>query len=85
MEEDTKVTVPYVVFEGSQARLERTIKRMFILICILIAALLFTNAAWLYAWNSYETVYEEVDLDAGNGNANYVGRDLSGVINNGED
>lgn len=77
-------TVPYLVFEGSQARAERTIKRLIIALIIVTALMFISNIAWLWAWTSYDYVSEEstitVDSNDG-GNANYIGRD--GDINNG--
>lgn len=88
MDDDKTLTVPYIVYEGSQARHERTVKRL-ILVIILLAVMVFaTNALWLYVWNQYDYVDEatqDIELDAGEGNANYIGRDLNGEINNGTD
>lgn len=85
--EENQLNVPYIVYEGAQARQERTTKRLVIIIIILICMLFASNAMWLYAWNSYEYVEDgiDIDLDAGDGgNANLIGRDLNGVLNNGE-
>lgn len=85
--EDNNMTVPYIVYEGAQARQERTIKRLIITIIIAVAMLFASNAIWLYAWMQYDyaTEVEQIDLDSDNGgNANYIGRDLNGELNNGE-
>ena len=73
--------VPYIVHEGEVARLERTIKRLVIVVIISIALIFASNAIWLYAWNQYD--YESSDtqivkVDGKDGNANYIGND--GVI-----
>lgn len=82
------LNVPYIVYEGTQARNERTVRRLIMVIILLVTMLFAANAIWLYAWTSYDYVeegYENIDLDAGSGNANYIGRDLiNGEINNGE-
>lgn len=87
-EKDEMLAVPYIVYEGTQARQERTIRRLITVIIVLISMLFATNAIWLYTWNSYEyddVSYDDVDLDAGNGNANFIGRDIiNGEIDNGE-
>lgn len=83
--QEENLTVPYIVYEGSQARYERTIKRLITVIILVIVMLFASNAMWLYAWNSYDYVEEDIDVDGGNGNANYIGRDLNGELNNGED
>lgn len=73
--------VPYIVYEGTMARFERTVRRLIILVGILAVFLFASNAAWLYAWNQYD--YEGITVDSENtGNANYIG--ASGVINNAE-
>ena len=43
--------VPYIVHEGSVARLERVIKRMWVLVIALIILLCASNAAWIW-WES---------------------------------
>lgn len=47
--------VPYIVHEGQMARMERTIKRLWVLCIILIVLFVGTNAGWLY----YESQFEE--------------------------
>lgn len=39
--------VPYIVHESDMARLERTIKRLWILLILLIVLLVGSNVAWL--------------------------------------
>lgn len=71
--------VPFIVYEGTIARFERTIRRMVIVIILLIVAFFATNALWIYEWNQYD--YKDVTVDSRDGgNANYVG--ARGVINN---
>ena len=75
-----KDPVPYLVYESTMARFERTIKRLIIVIGIAIALLFASNMAWLYEWNQYD--YGDVDVNTENGgNANYIG--ASGMISNG--
>lgn len=49
--------IPYIAFESATARQERTIKRLWVICIILIAALLITNGFWLY-WESQFEYYE---------------------------
>lgn len=72
--------VPFIVFEGTVARFERTIKRLVILVGITILLLFASNAIWIYEWNQYD--YEGVTID-GHENANYIG--ANGIITNAED
>lgn len=58
--------VPYIVHEGAMARMERTIKRLWILIILLAVFLVGTNAAWIYYESQFETVetteiFQDVD------------------------
>ncbi len=84
---DVTISVPYIVYEGEQARLERHTKRLVIALIITILLLFASNALWLHAWMQYdyvgeETFMKEVLVDAKQGVANYVGN--NGDIVNGE-
>ena len=70
--------VPMTVFEYTMARLERTIRRLTILLIISMVLLFATNVIWLYTWSQYD--YDTVTVDTNDGNANYIG--ASGTINN---
>ena len=73
--------VPFIVYEGTIARFERTIRRLLILVGITVLLLFASNAIWIYEWNQYD--YSDVTVDSQDGgNANYIG--ASGYINNGE-
>ena len=70
MEEKENVTIPYYVHESSMARMERTVKRLFILCIVLIIVAVGSNLAWLH----YESQFEDVvtteitqDVDSGDG------------------
>lgn len=79
--EDNKV--PYIVYEGTIARFERTVRRLIIVLAVTILLLFASNALWIYEWNQYD--YSDVTVDSQDGgNANYMGARASGVINNGE-
>ena len=73
-------TVPYLVHESAMARAERTIKRLWILLIILIALLAGTNGAWIYYESQWEVVETEVTQEAdGSGTNNYVGGSVYGT------
>ena len=65
--------IPYIAFEAALARLERTIRRLWILAIILVGLLLATNAGWLWYESQFETVSIEQDVqqeaEAENGTA----------------
>lgn len=83
MIEAYKEPVPYIVYQGTMARFERTIRRLIISLIVAVVMIAASNIAWLLVFNSYDVVSEEVSLDSNDGgNANYIG--ASGVINNGE-
>ena len=77
MENKAPETIPYLVHESHVARLERTIKRLWILCIIIFIALIGTNAGWIYYEQQFtdEIVTEtiEQDVDTGDGNANVNG------------
>ena len=74
----TPESVPYIVHESAMARSERTVKRLWITILILIFLLVSSNCVWIW-WNSqWETVYQEVTQEADNGTNNFAGGDMIG-------
>lgn len=73
-------SVSYIVYESALARAERSVKRLWAVILVLIVFLVGTNGAWLW----YESRFEDVVITQENadGYNNYIGND--GDINNGE-
>lgn len=63
------------------ARMERTVKRLWITIILLIALLVGSNGAWLWYESQYEQVTQTVTQDADNGTNSFVGGDLIGETN----
>ena len=78
--EQPSETVPYIVHEGMMARAERTAKRLWITILLLIVLLVGTNAGWIW----HESQFEDIAISQENedGYNNFVGND--GDIFNGE-
>ena len=71
--------IPYFAHEGIMARMERTIKRLWVLCIILILLLAGTNGAWI--WHENQFIDEvTVTQENGDGYNNYV--DGDGTINN---
>lgn len=77
----TPDSVPYLVHEAAMARAERTQKRLFIAIVVLIIAVLLCNFAWLYAWNQYDYTSEEIVYQQDGLGTNIIGD--SNEVNNG--
>ena len=76
----TPKDVPYIAHESAVARLERVIKRLWVLALVLIVLLAASNAAWIW----YESQFDEVRIEQENesGYNNFIGND--GDIYNGE-
>ena len=76
----TPKDVPYIAHESAVARLERVIKRMWVLVLSLIILLFASNAAWIW----YESQFKENRIEQDNeiGYNNFIGND--GDIYNGE-
>lgn len=75
---DSRDSVPYIVHESSMARMERIVKRLWVVVIILIALLFATNAAWIYYESQWETVTTTVDQNVtqetdGGGNNQFIG------------
>lgn len=83
--DENKITIPYIVYEGEQARSERMIRRLVTALIVAIVVIFASNLAWLYAWMQYDyyAVDEGITVDAQDGIANYIGND--GSIVNGSD
>ena len=77
----TPKSVPFYIHEAECTRLDRIIKRLWILAIILIALLVATNAAWLWYESQYEDVvatWQEVEQENDNGDNTFVGGDYYG-------
>lgn len=73
--------VPYAVHEADMARMERTVKRLWILLLVLIVLFVGSNLAWVYYETQWEVVQEtEIEQDTDGGGNNYViGGDFNGT------
>lgn len=74
--------IPFIAHESAMARMERTIKRLWILLMILVVLLVGSNVAWIIyesQWEVYETT--EVTQENERGVNSYIGND--GDIYNG--
>lgn len=70
---DEEKNIPYYAHEGMLARMERQLKRLFITIIFLIAALIITNGAWLYSWMQYDYESQVITADQDGRGINIVG------------
>jgi hypothetical protein len=75
--------VPYIAHESAMARMERTIKRLWIALILVICLLVATNGAWLWYESQWEVVETtEITQENDGGYNNYIGND--GDIYNGK-
>lgn len=85
--ENKRENVPYIVHEADMSRMERTNKRLWIVVIALIGVLLGTNGAWLWYESQFEYATEEtvqhVNQNAENGENSFIGGDsYYGTSNN---
>ena len=52
----TPKDVPYIAHESAVARLERVIRRMWVLVLSLIILLVASNGAWIWWESQYQTI-----------------------------
>lgn len=73
--EERVAEIPFFVHEADMARLERTNKRLFIVVFVLILSLIGTNCGWLYYESQFqvEQTTVEQEVDTGEGDAVVVG------------
>lgn len=76
--------IPYIVHESILARMERTIKRLWILCIIIFVAFVVSNGMWVYYEGQFTTVETvetvEQDVDTGDGTAMVTGiGDINGA------
>lgn len=74
-------TIPYIAHESEMARLERIIKKMFILCIVLVVVTVGTNAYWIWYESQWqdEVITQEIQQDSGEGGTNtYSGKIIGG-------
>lgn len=80
---DKNQNIPYIAHEADMARMERIIKRLWILLIISLVALVGTNVAWVVyeaQFQAVDTISQDVEQEAdGNGNNMFVGGDNYGI------
>ena len=72
--------VPFIVHEGTMARAEITIKRLWITILLLIVLLVGTNAGWIWFESQFEysQTTQEVTQESDYGDNSFIGGDVGG-------
>jgi hypothetical protein len=62
-----------IVYESAMARMERANKRLWIIVIILIAAFIATNAGWIYYESQFQVVETSIEAKQDGGGVNIVG------------
>ena len=70
----TPKDVPYIAHESAVARLERIIKRLWVLAIVLIVLLAASNA-WIWWESQYQTIETTITQENADGYNNYIGND----------
>lgn len=68
--------VSYIAFESMKATMERTVKRLWIIVLVLIVLLFGTNAAWIYfesQWQIEDSAEVSQKVNTGDGSAYVAG------------
>ena len=70
--------VPFIVHEGTMARAEITIKRLWITILLLIVLLVGTNAGWIWFESQFEysQTTQEVTQESDHGDNSFISGDV---------
>ena len=71
----TPKDVPYIVHECAVARLERVIKRMWVLVLLLIILFVASNGAGILWESQYQTIETTITQENADGYNNYIGND----------
>ena len=81
----TPKDVPYIAHESAVARLERVIKRMWVLVLLLIILFVASNGAWIWWESQYQTIETTITQENADGYNNYIGNDGDIVNGNADD
>ena len=63
---------------------ERTVKKLWVIIILLVVLLFGSNAAWIYYESQFETVQTEITQDNQDGINNFIGND-GDIVNGSSD
>lgn len=71
--------IPYIVHEADMARMERTIRRLWTTIIVLIASLIFLCVGFFIYESQFEDVSITAEQTADTGNNYAIGGDYNGI------
>ena len=72
---EQRINVDYIAHEAIVARMERIINKLWIIILVLVAVLVLSNAAWIWYESQFEemTITQEAEAETGNAIVNNAG------------
>jgi len=71
---DEKVKeVPYIVYEAAESRHERVVKRLITALITTVILLFTSNIIWLYYWNQWDYMNNEVTYSQDGQGVNVIG------------
>lgn len=70
--------VPYIAHEADMSRLERTIRRLWVLLIVMLVALVMSNLGWIVYESHFEDISIEAEQTADTGNNYAIGGDYNG-------
>ena len=68
----TPKDVPYIAHESAVARLERVIKRMWVLVLSLIILLVASNVAWIWWESQHQTIETTITQENADGYSGFI-------------
>ena len=74
--------IPYIVYESAEAKSERIIKRLLMLLAISILVTLITNILWLHAWSQYDYTSEDTIYTQDGEGMNNINTGTQGDVTN---
>lgn len=80
MEQPELKNIPYFAHEGILTRMERTIRRLWIALIVVVALMFATNLVWLYTFMQFD--FKTYDYSQDGRGINIIGSD-NGVTNYG--
>lgn len=79
--DSSALAIPYIAHEAALAREERTIKRLWITVILLIVLFVASNTAWLIYESQYEDISQIVTQEGTTGINSFIGGDMLGEAN----
>lgn len=73
MENKDIATIPYFTHEKDMERLDRTSKRLWVIILVLIFSLIASNGAWIYYESGFQDIETTIDATQDGNGINIVG------------